>query len=119
MTLTIEFMRTRSPVFARVLSIARTIPTFKERESDGLTLYSVDFKEKDFESAQAFFDHVRGWKGVAFYIDGKVAPRLRAVRLVFDRCLGRAIHESRLTQQFGATPSDFIRKQRAQEPPEA
>lgn len=90
MTLTIEFMRTRSPVFARVLSIARTISTFKERETDGLTLYSVDFKEKDFESAQAFLDHVRGWKGVVFYIDGKVAPRLRAVRLVFDRCLGRA-----------------------------
>jgi hypothetical protein len=88
MTLRIEFTKVRSPRWARVLSIVRKLPTFKETTENGETVYSVDFDTStEFETAQAVLDFVRGWQSTALYMDGKLVPTFHAVRFIGDKMI--------------------------------
>jgi hypothetical protein len=115
MTLRIEFTKTRSPIFARVLSIIRQFPSFKEWESDGMKLYSVEFDKKDFESARSVMDFVRGWRGVAYYQEGQLVSHGTAFRTVWDEIYKRDRRESELNSTYGETPSAFVRIQKRKE----
>ncbi|MBL8023916.1 MAG: hypothetical protein JNK54_06505 [Elusimicrobia bacterium] len=112
MNLRIEFMRTKSPVFDRIISVVRQFPTFKEWDSDGIHLYSVEFVETDFESARTVIDFVRGWKGVTYYRDGQLISKGTAYRAAFDEIFRKARRESELSRTYGNTPADFVRIQR-------
>lgn len=85
MKLKIEFTRSRSEDFDRVLALIRKIPSYKEITERGISLYSIEFDESNLDSAQAVMDMVRGWKKVAFYMDGRLVPRFKIVTYVWDR----------------------------------
>lgn len=83
--LKIEFTKSRSGDFDRILGLISKTPSFKET-SDGRTSYfSVEFDESDFDSAQAVLDLVRGWRSVVFYLNGKLVPRFKASNAVWDK----------------------------------
>lgn len=83
--LKIEFTKSRSGDFDRILGLVRKTPSFKETSDGGTSLYSVEFDEPDFDSAQAVLDLVRGWRSVVFYINGKLVPRFKATNAVWDK----------------------------------
>lgn len=83
--LKIEFTKSRSGDFNRILGLIRKTPSFKETSDGGTSLYSVEFDESDFDSAQAVLDLVRGWRSVVFYINGKLVPRFKASNAVWDK----------------------------------
>lgn len=83
--LKIEFTKSRSGDFDRILGLIRKTPSFKETSDGGTSLYSVEFDESDFDSAQAVLDLVRGWRSVVFYINGKLVPRFKASNAVWDK----------------------------------
>lgn len=112
MNVRIEFTKTRSPHFARVLSIVRQFPTFKEWDSDGIHLYSVEFEETKFESARTVMDFVRGWRGVAYYRDGQLVSKGTAYRAAWDEIYRKDRRASELARTYGNTPSEFARIQR-------
>lgn len=85
MKIKIEFTKSRSDDFDRVLALIRKTPSYKEFSEKGITLYSVEFDDSDLDSAQAVIDLLRGWKKVAFYMDGKMVPRFKATTFVWDR----------------------------------
>ncbi len=85
MRLKIEFTKSRSADFDKILCLIRTNPSFKETSDRGTSIYSVEFDESDFDSAQAVMDLVRGWRGVVFYINGKLVPRFKASTAVWDK----------------------------------
>lgn len=88
MTLRIEFTKTRSPRWERVLSIVRKLPTFKESIDNGEPVYSVDFDTAtEYETAQAVLDFVKHWQTTALYMDGKLVPTFHAVRLIGDKMI--------------------------------
>jgi hypothetical protein len=84
MNLRIEFIEAKSPSFKRVLGICRKIKGFKHRKEDGMTIYSLEFKEEDVYTAEAVNDFVHAWKGTAYYADGKLISRGRAWSLIGD-----------------------------------
>ncbi len=118
MTLRIEFQRSRSEMFPRVLSIVREIPTYKERVLDGIQLYSVEFEKKDYESARAVMDFARTWKGIACYMDGKLITRATTIMTLYDDHINEMNRERSLASRFGNCPADFIRIQKRYPPPE-
>lgn len=85
MRLKIEFTKSRSGDFDRILGLISKIPSFKETSDEGVSLYSVEFDESDFDSAQAVLDLVRGWRSVVFYINEKLVPRFKASNAVWDK----------------------------------
>ncbi len=85
MRLKIEFTKSRSGDFDRILGLISKTPSFKETFNRGTSLYSVEFDESDFDSAQAVLDLVRGWRSVVFYINGKLVPRFKASNAVWDK----------------------------------
>lgn len=111
MKVKIEFIKSRSPAFSRSLSICRAIPSFTERESDGMTIYSIEFSDNEFVGAHAVYDLVGRWKGTAFYRDGALISRAEFVRTVFYDTIRASIENQELTRRFGSTPSEFIKKQ--------
>jgi hypothetical protein len=80
--LRIEFIEGKASSFKRVLGICRKIKTFKRRLEDGITIYSIDFKEEDVFAAEAVNDFVHAWKGTAYYADGALISRGRAWTLI-------------------------------------
>lgn len=113
MSFRIEFTKTNSHNFARVMSIARQFPGFKEWESDGLKLYSVEFDKKDYKSAAALMDFVRSWKSVAIYIDGQLTPRIEGSMAIYAEFHKRREMEYTFDRKYGRTPEEFVRKQNA------
>jgi hypothetical protein len=85
MKIKIEFTKSRSGDFERVLGLIRRIKSFSEESEKGITLYSVEFSEADLDSAQAVMDLLRTWKSVVFFMDGKLVPRFKAVTYVWDK----------------------------------
>jgi formylmethanofuran dehydrogenase subunit A len=83
MKIKIEFTRTRSPNFARVLSLARREQSFQKFESEGITIYSIEFNDEELDTAQAFMDYVHMWKGTAYFRDGRLVSKHAGYRLVW------------------------------------
>jgi hypothetical protein len=97
MKIKIEFTKSRSGDFERVLGLIRRIKSFSEESEKGITLYSVEFSEADLDSAQAVMDLLRTWKSVVFFMDGKLVPRFKGGHLCVGQDLRRIIktHEAK------------------------
>lgn len=80
MILRIEWIKSKSGYYGRVMDVCKKLPTFKEdRET-----FSVELTDKQFDTAQAVIDMVGHWKGTAFYMDGILTSHMKARRIVWD-----------------------------------
>lgn len=128
MPLRIEFTKTRSPYFARVVSLCRPLPSFKERRSDGLDIFSVEFADNDLAQAQALFEMISKWNGTAFFIDGKLTSRQKAWDRVFWAVVRESEREKRVNDlkakntgasadiREASTAEDLVRRQQDRPP---
>lgn len=102
MNLRIEFPPSRSPSFEHTMGICRRLPGFKETTQSGAPLYTIEFKDTEFESAQAVIDLIRNLRMVTFYIEGLLVSRTRALYEVSERV-------------FNKYKEDFAERQRRRE----
>lgn len=90
----LEFIKPGSGAtsFKWVLHLAKKFPSFRQSEDEGVTIYSLEFEDKDLGSFMAVYDFVRSWKGNAIFIDDKLFSTNDALGIIYDIKTGKRLN---------------------------
>lgn len=61
---------------------AKLMPSYKVIHEDGLEIHCVE--TKSISNLSALFEHIGGWKGWAFYINGRPSTRHDLYQIVWE-----------------------------------
>lgn len=114
MIIRIEFGEHRSPKFPWLLRICRKFPTYKAFVEEGMTIYSIEFTEKELDQFRAIHNILYGLPRVAYYLDGRMLPKeelFSEVRRIkkdqhWDKWIEKMTRNQRTQALFHPKPND-------------
>jgi hypothetical protein len=75
----VEVGASRSHAWPWFVRLAKRFGTYKVSSEDGLEIHSIETRSHG--DLCAIYEIIRSWKGWAFYVDGRPAPKADLVRL--------------------------------------
>jgi hypothetical protein len=83
----VEVGASRSHAWLWFVRLAKRFKSYRVTVEDGLEIHAVETRSVG--DLSALYEIIRSWKGWAFYIDGRPAPRADLVRMAFQYNLER------------------------------
>lgn len=84
MIIRVEFSDHKSPRFAWLLRLCRKFPSYKQVEEDGMTIYSIEFTEKEAKQFEAIHKILYGFRQVAYFVDGELFPQGEIFKMIWE-----------------------------------
>lgn len=114
MLIRVEFAEHKTARFSWLLRLCKKFPSYKQTVDGVLTVYSIEFTEKDIEQFRAVHDVLYGLRSVAYFLDGKLIPKdelFSAIRTIrkdqsWDRWIEKMTRAERTRALFHPRPND-------------